>query len=374
MRLGMNRSAGEWGLARKLAVVGTATVFGAVSLATLGAGTAGAQTASAASYRGACPAKPKIRQKNARRATAKRRSWKGRTACRPTAPTPAPPNTTSGGPVSGSPDSGSTGGSVGGSPDRGATSDPATTPSFLQGLSRLWADDCSNPDPIPAWGEVTMQRKDGQEYSSTRMSDIASGRFQQFGSGGPANNSYYRFTAPQGDNVWTPDTDGRSELSQQSLWSYEGQRRVTLVSIRLPSSGLNQNSWNTLVQWKQNEGKNWTGGSPALALAQFNNEWRIGSFGSDKVLWRMPNRSNGQWVNFAFDITYSANPSKGKIQVHADFNGDGAYEYTSPTITAQTLLQQRSGSGPGIESHVRAGLYEGVGGDSIDEAGFAIYG
>ena len=343
-------------------------------------GTVGAQAASAAgnaaTYRSVCPAKTKLRPRNARRADAKTRSRKGHAACQPSVSPGTVPGSTSGGSVGASPDPGTP--PVGGSSDPGTPPPSTTTPSFLTGLTKLWGDDCSNPDPIPAWGEVTMQRKDGQEYSSNRMSDIVTGRFQQFASGGPENRPYYRFSAPQGDNVWTPGTDGRSEVSLRGGNDfYEGQRRVTLVSIRLPSGwNVNNGPWNTLIQWKQNEGKNWTGGSPALSLEQVNGVWGLSSFGSygSGLIWRMPAQQTGKWVNFAFDITFSADPNKGRVQVHADFDGDGTYEYTSPVIPRQTLLQQQSGSGPGIESHIRAGLYEGVGGDSVEEAGYAIYG
>lgn len=351
------------------------TIFGAVSLAVIGVGTAGAQTvtasADAATYRSVCAAKSKLRQKNARRTAAKTRSRKGHTVCSPPVQTGpgdgTPPGSTSGGSVGDSPDPGTP------PPEPGTPPTASTMPSFLTGLSKLWADDCSNADPFTKWPLADMQRKDGSEQDSTSLSQIVPGRFRQFSSGGPEGKPYYRFTAPQGDNIWTPGTDGRSELSQKSLWFYEGQRRVTMVSVRLPSGwDVNKGGWNTIVQWKQNEGKNWTGGSPALALEQVNGEWSLSSFGRTTI-WRMPAIA-GEWVNFAFDITFSADPNKGKVQVHADFDGDRTYEYTSAVISRQTLLQQQSGSGPGIESHIRTGLYEGVGGDSIEQADYAVYG
>jgi hypothetical protein len=374
----MNGSAGTRGLWRSLRLVGSTVACVAltwgVTIGTVGAQAASA-TGNAATYRSICPTETKPRQKNARRAEAKTRSRKAHTACRPPVPTGTPPGSTSGGSVGSSPDPGSP---DPGTPDPGTPSPPPNTPSFLQGLSKLWADDCSNPDPFTKWPLADMQRKDGSEQDSTSLSQIVPGRFQQFTSGGPGNGPYYRFTAPQGDNIWTPGTDGRSELSLRgSNDFYEGQRKVTLISIRLPAGwNVNNGPWNTLVQWKQNEGKNWTGGSPALSLEQVNGVWGLSSFGSygSGLIWRMPAQQTGKWVNFAFDITFSADPNKGKVQVHADFDGDGTYEYTSPVIQRQTLLQQQSGSGPGIESHIRAGLYEGVGGDSIEEAGFAIYG
>lgn len=253
-----------------------------------------------------------------------------------------------------------------------------TTPAFLNGLTKLWSDDCSSPDPTPRWGEISMQRKDGVQVSSTSMSDIASGRFQQFPNGGPDNKPYYRFTAPQGDNQWTPGSSGRSEIAMHNLWFHEGERRVTLVAVRLPATEY-PFTWNTLIQWKQNESKNWTGGSPALAFEQWGNEWKIRTFGRDDwVPWHIPCPAShrGIWTRFAFDITYSSGPTVGKLKVYADTNGDGVYEYQSPTVTLQTLLPPppQSGTGPGIESHIRAGLYIGQGGYSIEEADFSVWG
>lgn len=253
---------------------------------------------------------------------------------------------------------------------------PPTAPAFLDNTTRLWSDDCSQVDPTPRWGEISMQRKDGVQSPSYKMSEIEPGRFQQFPSGGPGNKPYYRFTAPQGDNIWTPSPAGRSELSLQNQWFYEGQRRITLVAIRLPAQEY-PFTWNTLLQFKQNEGKNWTGGSPALAFEQWGGEWKIRTFGRDDwVPWHIPCLAahRGKWLRFAFDITYSSDWTKGSLKVYGDLDGDGLYEYESATVALQTLLQQQLGGGPGIESHVRAGLYIGQGGYYVEEGDFSIHG
>ena len=49
---------------------------------------------------------------------------------------------------------------------------------------------------------------------------------------------------------------------------------------------------------------------------------------------------------------------------------DGTYEYASSTWTGRTLFQQ---NGTGVESAYINGLYEGVGGDSIDKADMSIW-
>ena len=103
----MNGSAGTRGLWRSLRLVGSTVACGAltwgVTIGTVGAQAASA-TGSVATYRGVCPTKTKLRQKNARRAEAKTRSRKAHTACRPAVPTGTPPGSTSGGSMGSSPD------------------------------------------------------------------------------------------------------------------------------------------------------------------------------------------------------------------------------------------------------------------------------
>ena len=220
------------------------------------------------------------------------------------------------------------------------------------------------------------------------MNDLQPGRFSQFSSGGPGNKPYYRFYAPQGDNVWTPESAGRCELSYPvgdpgnapahtgppgAYFFYEGRRAVTMLSVRLPSSwNVNAPSWRVISQWKQNEWVDTGGVSPALALEQRSGNWIMTSFGGPTI-WSQPATGawgTGNWINLAFDITYSANSSVGKVKVYADTNGDGTYEYASSTWTGQTLFPK---NGTGVESVFINGLYEGVGGDSIDKGEASIW-
>ena len=69
-------------------------------------------------------------------------------------------------------------------------------------------------------------------------------------------------------------------------------------------------------------------------------------------------------------MTYSANPSVGKLKVYADANSDGTYEYASSTWTGQTLFSK---NGTGVESVFINGLYQGAGGDSIDKGEASIW-
>ena len=266
-----------------------------------------------------------------------------------------------------------------------STNNPSNPP-FLQGLTKRWSDDASRSNPVESgrWAAYSCQRKDGQQSSSTSVNELQPGRFSQVSSGGPGNKPYYRFSAPQGDNVWTPGSSGRCELSYPTgdpgnapphagppgaYFFYEGRRAVTMFSVRLPSGwDVNAPSWRVIAQWKQNEWVDTGGVSPALALEQRSGNWMMTSFGGPTI-WSMP-ASAGRWVNFAFDITYSGNASNGRVKVYADTNMDGTYEYASGTWTGRTLFQQ---NGTGVESAYINGLYEGVGGDSIDKADMSIW-
>ena len=267
-----------------------------------------------------------------------------------------------------------------------ATKSTTKNPPFLKGLTERWSDGASRSNPVESgrWAAYSCQRKDGQQSSSTSVNELQPGRFSQVSSGGPGNKPYYRFSAPQGDNVWTPGSSGRCELSYPTgdpgnapphagppgaYFFYEGRRAVTMFSVRLPSGwDVNAPSWRVIAQWKQNEWVDTGGVSPALALEQRSGNWMMTSFGGPTI-WSMP-ASAGSWVNFAFDITYSGNASNGKVKVYADTNMDGTYEYASGTWTGRTLFQQ---NGTGVESAYINGLYEGVGGDSIDKADMSIW-
>lgn len=262
-------------------------------------------------------------------------------------------------------------------------------PSFLSGLSKQWSDDCSQADPVAAgrWCMATMQRQDGNQVSTEGgMSAIASGRFAQHGSGGPQNKPYYSFHSPQGDNIWSQGTVGRSELAyvrgrnvpagqtyrgpaSGAFFFYEGRRHVILVSLRLPSGwDVNRTGWRVLNQWKQNE---WgpPGGSPPLALEQKRGQWVLCNFGGGGVLDIAPAKV-GQWTNFAFDVSFSADPAKGKVTVYVDANDDGAYELDR-SWSGKNMF---ASGGQTVESTWIKGCYEETGGDTVEQANHQIWG
>ena len=83
--------------------------------------------------------------------------------------------------------------------------------------------------------------------------------------------------------------------------------------------------------------------------------------------WDTP-ASQNTWTRFAFDITYSPNPSVGNFKVYVDLNGDSDFSDAneqSPRIFKDTLRVEEGqgnpeGSAPGqsIPSTLRAGIYQ----------------
>lgn len=250
---------------------------------------------------------------------------------------------------------------------------PPPTPSFLDGLTKRWSDDCSSPDLLARWTRVTAQRLDGQQASSTSLASLAPGRITQVPGAGIGGKDARQFHCEPTDTVWTPGTAGRSEANLLSPMFHEGERWVTMVDMRPDfdvDRGGGPNDWRVLFQMKQDESLNWAV-APMLTLECRGGAWVLVNYWHDR--WDCAAK-RGIWTRWAFDVTYSADPSKGRVQVHADLDGDGTYEEVSPLMTMQTLLAQQSGVGPGIPSDVRTGIYEGIGGDTVQQADYQVWG
>ncbi|MGH2980504.1 MAG: hypothetical protein ACRDKV_00480, partial [Solirubrobacterales bacterium] len=75
----------------------------------------------------------------------------------------------------------------------------------------------------------------------------------------------------------------------------------------------------------------------------------------------------GVWTRFAFDVLYSQDPDRGRLQVSVDLNGDGDFDdrgertlvIRTNTLKAETTGDGDDGLAPGdpIPSHLRAGVY-----------------
>jgi hypothetical protein len=306
----MDASARTRELRRIPPLAGALLACAAISLATLGSGIADPQTASAKTPRPCSKALAKVKaqakSKRARRSLVK----KLRAHCRPDGP------------------------------GAGAVlrSDPAT-----------------DPNPLPLWNSVDAQ-------SSSRAS--------WYGSGGPTNGPFRRLTVADGDDDWGE----RAELGYNSRmnglgapWGtfylyLAGQRRVTSYDMRLPTDfPINTDSWQCVTQMKQTGPSANSGGTPALALEARQGSWVLtqsdspGESGDTRELWSTP-ATLGSWTHISWDVTYSPNPSQGKVQLTVD-------GVQSPTFTTYTEKYEISpgseGLRPGdpIPSHLRMGLY-----------------
>jgi hypothetical protein len=312
----------------------------ACAAASIGSASASNPTAAAAGKGGSCS---KVRAKNKRHRGAAKQSGircpgggSTSTTTTTTPTTTTPPTTTS--PPS-------------------TTTPPTTTtpPPDPSGLSLLRADDAANSDPLPLWNQICAQDNSRATWSAT---------------GGPDNGPYRRLTVLDGDNY----SGERAELAYNArlgglgapwgtFFLYQtGQRRVTSYDMRLPTDfPINTNTWQVVTQMKQTGPSANSGGTPVLALEAREGRWVLtqsdspGASSDTHELWSTPATLNS-WTHISWDVTYSSDPTKGKVQITA-----GGVQ--SPTFTTYTQKYEISpgsqGLNPGdpIPSHLRMGLY-----------------
>lgn len=204
------------------------------------------------------------------------------------------------------------------------------------------------------------------------------------GSAQPSPDSYRRATVVDGDNVfgercelgfnWTQKRDaGRGPGPGPTVFYREGQRRVTYISFRLgPGVNPSGSDWRTVMQMKQTQPYDNQTVSPVIEMEVRDGHWAL--VNSWRDLWTAPAHQD-TWTRFAFDVTYSQDPSVGRIKVYVDLNGDGDFgdaNEISPTFHVATLRAEqprvRGGTysdvpspwapGQSIPSHLRAGIYQ----------------
>jgi hypothetical protein len=122
------------------------------------------------------------------------------------------------------------------------------------------------------------------------------------------------------------------------------------------------------MQMKQSQPADAGGGSPVLALHVADGRWRLLNTAGDDTTTVWSARAKARrWTRFAFDVTYSTDPSVGSMRIYVDLDGDGdarSGRERSPLLHLQTLKPEGLGGtddglalGDAIPSHLRVGLY-----------------
>lgn len=237
----------------------------------------------------------------------------------------------------------------------------------LTGCRILGSDTAQDVDPTGFWGRVDCGT--WPNLIPTRQTRLSTdGDTHPTATGAPQPDSAFRrLTVMDGDDV----AGERCELGLNdnvegpTAFYHEGQRRATYASIRLPSNfPLAAQTWQTILQMKQAQPAANAGGVPILEMQAWNNTFYVSS--DKQVYFSFPATSN-VWTRFVFDVTYSADPAKGSVQVSVDLNDDGDIDDAgerSPRVFAATLKTETTGGledtiapGESIPSHLRTGLY-----------------
>jgi hypothetical protein len=249
-----------------------------------------------------------------------------------------------------------------------AINQPASTVGMtLPGCRVVASDTASNPNPDPFWGFTACQH-DSQAGDLTSGGDnhpMSDGQTQ-------SNSSYRQMTVFDGDNPF--GWGARCELGENDhdgpvAFYHQNQRRVTYISMRLPDNfPLSEDyGFQTVLQMKEAQPyDNNLYCCPILFMEAFDNHWIIDS--NNGTYWKFPAQRD-VWTRFAWDVTYSTDPSRGSIQVSADLNNDGDFDDPGermPRIHTNTLITETDGPhgtsdglapGDAIPSHLRTGIY-----------------
>ena len=252
-------------------------------------------------------------------------------------------------------------------PEHGNPNCPLSHPGAAIGMTlpdsctQIFTDTASSADPTSLWGRLDCA-------NATRHQQMTSGADPHVTGSGTTqpDGAFRRMSAFDGDDIWGERCEaGLNDQGGPTTLYHEGQRRVTFASIRLPaSSPVGNPNWRTVLQMKQAQPYYNPNMASIFELQVRGGQWIVMSDWTD--VWTAP-ASQDSWTRFAFDITYSQNPSVGSIKVYVDLNGDGdaadANEQ-SPRVSRQTLRPEVAGGsspvpvGQSIPSHLRAGIYQ----------------
>jgi hypothetical protein len=239
----------------------------------------------------------------------------------------------------------------------------------MSGCTVVASDTASVADPRGFWGAVECGRSYGNSDLSRAKQLSGSGDTHTSANGAGQGNSFYRqLTVLDGDD-WSGERCelGRNYHEGPVAFYREGERRATYFSLRLPSNfPLGTSAFQTVMQMKQTQPSDNGDGIPVLFMGAYSNLWHVESVYSQSGDWTFPARP-GQWTRFAWDVFYSADPSRGWLQVSADLNDDGDFNdlgERSPVIHHATLKTETAGTnsdglaaGTSIPDHLRTGIY-----------------
>jgi Polysaccharide lyase len=227
--------------------------------------------------------------------------------------------------------------------------------------SLLASDTAASRDANSFWGEVECAK-------ASRYSFVGEGGDgHSTATGAPqGNTSYRKLTVIDGDDYYGERCElGENDTEGPTAFYREGDHRVTYLSERLPANfPIATHHWQTVMQMKQAQPSHDAGLGPAIELQVREGKWFVVNHW--KTVWTFPAR-RGAWTRFAWDVSYSKNAGRGRIQVSADLNADGDFNdpgERSPAIHGATLATEVPGysgdptaPGSGIPSHLRIGIY-----------------
>ena len=236
------------------------------------------------------------------------------------------------------------------------------------GTVLIASDTAANPNPDAFWGRSYCA-------NDSRVQQITSGGDPHpTATGAPQGNSdFRRLTVFDGDNSFGERCElGWDSRNGPTAFYRQGQRRITYISIRLPTGfPLGVDTWQAVMQMKQSGPSNNSSGTPILELDAYGGRWRLRQSLSrrdasdSRQLWSAP-ATTGVWTRFFFKARYSTHPKQGFIRMGVDLNGDGDFADSgelSPRFRTYTLKVETAPGGYGIKpghpipSHLRAGLY-----------------
>lgn len=269
-------------------------------------------------------------------------------------------------------------------------------------------EDCSTQaDPLAGlWGEFT-------NVPARHVHKTSGGDARSKCDGAPQGNNSYREINVQDGDSWQGESAERSELGRNTCSPYytenppggtaatfaifdEGQRRLIFFSQQYHANlDLTQETFQVIMQAKQNQPYLANGPvdtAPALALDLYNLNG-VGSLLLENfwtVRWSTPAPVREKWIRYCLDVTFSKDPTKGKVRVYVDRDGDGDFldaDEMSPEFTCQTLANCTSADaakvangarpvGAPLPSHLRLGIYHRqiYGPTTIDIDNVQVYG